>query len=231
MSRMQDLTNPKSLRSKLRKKRLKYLLNLISSIITKEALTTVKICDIGGTYRYWIHFPFEKFEGINFEITLVNLEKRVLSEESNFKKLLNHPNVNFNSEVGNGCDMNHKEDNSYHLAHSNSVIEHIGNWSNIKDFAAETKRIGKFHFIQTPNFWFPIEPHYFMPFVHWFPRPTHTRLLMIFKKDNFDDATSQFDTNRMLSKKEFKFCYPDSKMTIERFFLLRKSFIVTSKLD
>jgi len=231
MSKHQDLTNTKSLRSKLRKKRIRHLVNFISFIIAKEKLKTIQICDIGGTYRFWLIFPFEKFNGINFEITLVNLEKTMKSEQEKYRKLINKSNIRFIEEIGNGCDMSHKEDNSYHLLHSNSVIEHVGGWSNIKKFVAESKRIGKRHFVQTPNYWFPIEPHYFLPLVHFFPRPIHTRLIMHFKKRNFDRATSNFEENRMLSKREFKYLYPDSRIIIEWFYFLKKSFTATSKLN
>ena len=227
MSKHQDLTNPNSLRSKIRRKRLKHLKGLITEIISRENISTINICDIGGTYRYWLIFPFDEFQNINFIITLINLEKIVSSEESKFRQLLNYSNVKLNSEIGNGCDMSHKSDNFYHLSHSNSVIEHVGNWREIKKFASETKRVGKYHFIQTPNYWFPIEPHYFLPFVHYFPRPIHTKLLMLFKKKNFDEATSKFEDNRMLSKSEFRFAYPDSTFITERFYGLGKSYIAT----
>ncbi len=49
------------------------------------------------------------------------------------------------------------------------MIEHVP-----KDlqpaFAHEIRRVGERYFVQTPNRYFPIEPHYQMPFVHSFPR-------------------------------------------------------------
>lgn len=230
MNRHQDLTNKNSLRSKLRKKRVKHLVNLISLIISKEKLSTIKICDIGGTYRYWLIFPFEKFKDCSFEITLVNLANTIKSERENYSTLLNQTNVKFFEEIGNGCNMNNKEDNAYDLSHSNSVIEHVGNWSNIKDFSSETKRIGKYYFIQTPNYWFPIEPHYFLPLVHFFPRPIHTRLIMLLKKRNFDTATSNFEDNRMLSESEFKYVYKNSRHITEWYYFFKKSFIAISDI-
>lgn len=229
MNRHQDLTNKKSLRSMIRKKRVKHLVNLIDEIISTEGITKIRICDIGGTYRYWIIFPFEKFNKIKFEITLVNLQKIMAKESENYQQLFALENVEFIEEIGDGCNLSHVNDNEYHLSHSNSVIEHVGDWSRIKAFGAESKRIGKYHFIQTPNFWFPIEPHYFLPFIQYFPRPISTRLIMLFKKRNFDTATSNFDENRMLSKKEFKFIYQDSHLITEWFFLMKKSFIAISK--
>lgn len=230
MNRHQDLTNPNSLRSKIRRKRVKHLVDFINQIITRQNLKTFKICDLGGTYRYWLVFPFSDFKDVNFEITLVNIEEAIQSEDENYQKLLDHPNLKFISEVGNGCDMSHKEDNSFHLTHSNSVIEHVGDWQNIKSFAKESQRIGDYYFVQTPNYWFPIEPHYVLPLVHFCSRPIHTKLLMMFKNRSFDEATANFEENRMLSYKEFKYLYGDSTLITERFFLLRKSFIAKSNL-
>jgi len=230
MSKHQDLTNPNSLRSKIRRRRVKHLVNFINQIIDLKNLNTIKICDLGGTYRYWMVFPFSDFKQVNFEITLVNIEEAIQSENENYQKLLNHSNLRFISEVGNGCDMSHKEDNVFHLTHSNSVIEHVGDWQNIKKFAKESQRIGCYFFVQTPSYWFPIEPHYVLPFVHFFPRPIHTKLLMILKKRSFDKATSNFEENPMLSYKEFKSLYNKSSLITERFFFLNKSFIAKSKL-
>lgn len=230
MNKYQDLTNPNSLRSKIRRKRVKHLIDFIKQIIDQKNLKTIKICDLGGTYRYWLVFPFLDFEEVNFEITLVNLEETIQLENENYQKLLNHSNLRFISEIGNGCDMSHKQDAFFHLTHSNSVIEHVGDWKKIKKFAKESQRIGKFFFIQTPNYWFPIEPHYVLPLVHFFPRPIHTKLLMIFKNRSFDEATSNFEENRMLSYKEFRFLYSKSTLIIERF-LLAKSFIAKSELS
>lgn len=225
MNKHQDLSNPNSLRSRIRAKRVKHLVNTIRGIIDKEKLNLIKIADIGGSYRYWLVFPFEEFESVNFEITLINLE------ESKFFEPFNVKNATFISKLGNGCNLDVIEDKAYHLSHSNSVIEHVGNWQNIKKFRNEQLRIGKYHFIQTPNYWFPIEPHYFLPLVHLFPRPICTKLLMIFKKKNFDTATSNFEDNRMLSKKEFKYLFPNSNHITERFYFLPKSFIATSRIE
>ena len=230
MNKYQDLTNPNSLRSKIRKKRVKHLVDFISEIIELKNLNTVKICDLGGTYRYWLVFPFSDFKGVNFEITLVNLEEAIQSEDENYQKLLNHSNLKFISEIGNGCDMSHKQDNFYHITHTNSVIEHVGNWQNIKKMVKESKRISSHYFVQTPNYWFPVEPHYVLPLVHFFPRPFHTKLLMILKKRSFDKATSNFEENRMLSYKEFKYLFYESDLITEHFLFLAKSFIAKSPL-
>ena len=39
------------------------------------------------------------------------------------------------------------------------------------------RRIASAYWVQTPNFWFPIEPHFLMPGWQWMPRAVRTELL------------------------------------------------------
>src|SRR3546814_10323990 len=66
---------------------------------------------------------------------------------------------------------------SFDIAHSNSVIEHVITWDNMKNFARETRRVAAWHYVQTPYFWFPVDPHFYkLPFYHWLPRPLRAKL-------------------------------------------------------
>ena len=55
------------------------------------------------------------------------------------------------------------------MAFSNSVIEHIPPPLQ-QDFANEISRVARRYFVQTPNRYFPIEPHYQFPFFQFLPR-------------------------------------------------------------
>ena len=219
-----DISDPNSFRSRLRKKRIKYLLGFMEKVINAEKKKEISICDIGGNYFYWSIFPFEKFPGITFNITLVNIEEYKI-----FKEVV-IPNVNFSSLIADACNMNTIKDKQFDIAHSNSVIEHVGNWNRIKMMANEVNRIAKYYFIQTPNYGFPVEPHYVLPFVHWLPRTMQTKVLMKVKHFDFDKATKGFEDNRMLTKKEFWFLFKGSDFIIERFYLFPKSLIAASRI-
>ncbi len=62
-------------------------------------------------------------------------------------------------------------DRSFDLVFSNAVIEHILGPGRQALFAREIMRVGKSWFVTTPNFWYPFESHYHLPFIQFMPRP------------------------------------------------------------
>jgi hypothetical protein len=122
-------------------------------------------------------------------------------------------------------------DASFELAYSNSVIEHVGTWEDQEKFAHEIRRVGRNLYVQTPNRWFPIEPHFLALFVHWLPRSWHRRLLPIlslrgwFRKGDDVDASRLAEEVRLLSFAEMKRLFPDCEIYRERVFGFVKSLI------
>jgi len=220
-----DTRDPNSLSSKLRKKRDVKLKLLINSIFTSQ--NSVRIIDIGGTLGYWERVGFNFLRQNNVECTLVNLHASELDD------LGEHTDI-FQTMVGNGCNLHDVMDDQFDLAHSNSVVEHVYGWSNMKLFAKELQRVSKAIYVQTPYFWFPFDPHFYkMPFFHWLPRPLRTMLLMRFalayrgRIDNIDEARSVVDGAVLLDGREMKFLFHDATLTYEKFCGFRKSIIAT----
>jgi hypothetical protein len=121
-------------------------------------------------------------------------------------------------------------DQSFDLVYSNSVIEHLGTWEKQQAFAAEACRVGRGYWIQTPGKEFPIEPHYFGPFVHWFSKPIQKRLLRNFtlwgwlgRPDGreLDDVLAEL---RLLTFREFRQLFRDARIWVERVLGLPKSY-------
>lgn len=158
------------------------------------------------------------------KITLINLPDSVDKSESDEM---------FTYLDGNGCDLAEFGDKSFHLSHSNSVIEHVGSWENKKRFASESQRVALRQYIQTPNYWFPIEPHFMTPFFHWLPENIRVKLLMNFnlgwytKTDSKEEAQKFVDGCALLTAKEMKTLFPKGKLTIEKIGGLSKSLIVS----
>ena len=55
------------------------------------------------------------------------------------------------------------DDGAFDLAYSSSVVEHVDQALR-PAFAAEMRRIARGHYVQTPAYSFPIEPHALLPF-------------------------------------------------------------------
>lgn len=57
-------------------------------------------------------------------------------------------------------------DNSFDIAYSNAVIEHVGDQADQKRFLSELYRVSREGFLTTPNRLFPIEVHTRTPLLH-----------------------------------------------------------------
>ena len=218
-----DATDPKTLRYKFRKKRFQRIEAMITMRL--ETQDSVTILDIGGRRNYW-HNLSEDLRSKVF-ITLVNFEEELTeySEKSD--------TLNLTSIIGDGCAMPQFEDNSFDIAHSNSVIEHVGSLVKMGDFAAETRRIGKSYYIQAPYLWFPIDPHFGIPLIHWLPCPSRAYMMHKFKLGfsdtpipDYKEALSEADHIRLVDKTLMNNLFPDAEMFKERFCLLAKSLIM-----
>ena len=176
----------------------------------------MRILDVGGLPRAWQGVPIQS------QITILNIEP--INE---YEILFLQPNQT--TLVGDGTRLPF-EDQSFDLVYSNSVIEHLGTWEKQQAFAAEARRVGRGYWIQTPAREFPVEPHYFGPFVHWFSKPVQKRLLRNFTlwgllgrpTDAILDAV--LAELRLLSFREYQQLFPGGRIWVERALGLPKSY-------
>jgi ubiquinone/menaquinone biosynthesis C-methylase UbiE len=106
--------------------------------------------------------------------------------------------------VFDGCALPFK-DQSFDIVYSNAVIEHLPGRDYVERFAREVQRVGKGWFITTPNLWYPIEPHYHLPFVQFLPEAAQRQLVRKVGKVPYDNL-------QLLTRKEMKQLFPGGEV-------------------
>jgi len=80
------------------------------------------------------------------------------------------------------------DDDSFDVAFSNAVVEHVGGRDDQRRFVHELCRVAPRVFVATPNRWFPLELHTLLPFFHWLPRRVGDRAFALMGKDIWRDT-------------------------------------------
>ena len=106
---------------------------------------------------------FERWYPYPEQVTATSIE-----DASHLK--IAHPGLNFVQTSGDKLPF---EDRHFDIAFSSAVIEHAGTRDQQRQFLKELLRVSKRFFITTPNRWFPMELHTFLPVLHWLPQRDH----------------------------------------------------------
>jgi SAM-dependent methyltransferase len=131
--------------------------------------------------------------------------------------------------IGDGCALPFA-DQSFDIVYSNSVIEHLGTRARQERFAREVQRVGRTYYVQTPNRWFPFEPHLITPFVHYLPHRwqravyPYTVWGLVFRP-TVAEMDANYEQIRLLGRREFASLFPDAALHTERVAALAKSFV------
>jgi SAM-dependent methyltransferase len=203
LSKLVDVEKQDSFANKVRLKRMMLFKKLMAPL--PEPLV---ILDVGGTESFWENSGLAGNE--KWQITILNLYK-VRTHYSNLK-----------SVVGDARDLSRFRTNQFKIVFSNSVIEHLGNWDDQKKMAKEVLRVGKRFFLQTPNYYFPIEPHFWFPFFQFLPLGGQAFLLNHFSLGYYKKASSQLEAMRtarsirLLKKQELRKLFPEADIYEER---------------
>ncbi len=99
--------------------------------------------------------------------------------------------------------------------------------------AREVQRVGRYHFVQTPNRYFIIEPHYLLPAFQFLPRPVQHGLLTRTSLSRSgrtapSDADAMLAEIRLLSLADVKALFPHSRIYSERLLGMTRSFTAYS---
>jgi len=203
---------PGSLPTRLRARRFA----LFSSLL-QDWPRPLHIIDVGGTNDFWEHQRWAGRDDIR--ITLVNLQP----EPARFSNIV--------SIDADATDLHAFQDRSFDVAFSNSAIEHLYTFRNQQRMAAEIRRLAKGYWVQTPNYWFPIEPHFQFLAWHWLPIPWRVEILRRrtcgWRGQTPDPARARklVEEVRLLCRRELHELFPDAALVPERFLGLVKSWI------
>jgi len=208
-----DCGDPNSLSNRMRSARFRYFESLVESLPRP-----LRIIDIGGTQSFWEKRGWTGREDV--EITLVNLTAEPSA----------HPNINCVS--GDATDLSEYGDRSFDVAFSNSVIEHLFTLENQEAMAHEVQRVAAAFWVQTPNYWFPIEPHFQLPGWQWLPETCRVQILRhrrCGRRGPYPDSREARESVRevrLMTRRELSRLFPGARIVPERFLGLVKSWIV-----
>ena len=132
-----------------------------------------------------------------------------------------HPGLTFVQTSGDYLPF---DDRQFDVAFSTAVIEHVGDRERQRTFLAELLRVSKRFFLTTPNRWYPVELHTYVPFLHWLPQHHHQRALLRLGKEPW--ATTE--NLNLLDERELRALFPAGthpSVTGARLFGLRSNII------
>ncbi len=237
LQRLSDNKEQNSLANRLRRKRFRLFLELLDGIEKP-----VKILDVGGTALFWEQMGLARQEGDTYiddqQHSGSEKVQDLLSAADAFKiYLLNQKQEDVRRKgfiplSGDARNLKQFEDKSFDIAFSNSVIEHVGGWHDQQMMADEMLRVGKRVFLQTPNRFFPVEPHFLFPFFQFLPFRWRVFLVRNFnlgwyrRTPDRQQAEKICRSIRLLSKNELRKLFPPATIYTERFLCMAKSFMV-----
>jgi hypothetical protein len=167
-----DFQDTRSVAYRMRSARMRHFLELLEA-----TPKPVKLLDVGGSIKFWKILGLAGRDDIEF--TILNIVPAD-DDDDRFRYL-----------KGDARDLSRFDDGQFDIVFSNSVIEHVGGWEDQQRMAREVRRVGRRYFVQTPNRYFPIEPHFLFPGFQFLPEAVKVFLLMRFRLGWFPRAKTR----------------------------------------
>lgn len=211
--RFSDNARPDSWSTELRKRRVAQFVELIP-----PGKRSLRILDLGGSEEAWVNIWNERLDRAC--ITLLNLEEKHLSGR-----------FPMTSKIGDARHLSCFASGYFDLCFSNSLLEHLGTFADQKRAADEIRRVAKGYFVQTPYRYFPLEPHFQMPFWAQLPIALRTTLHQRFElgwmpaQPNYQIARRDVEQIRLLNFAEMHALFPDAGIQKEKIGPFVKSLI------
>jgi SAM-dependent methyltransferase len=116
------------------------------------------------------------------------------------------------------------ESGSFEIAYSNSLVEHLDP-ADRRRFADEIRRVASRYWVQTPNRYFPIEPHVLLPGFQFLPEGARRRLW------GLGMPRTPYEPIELLGAAELRRLFPEAVILRERFCGLTKSLIAAGPAE
>lgn len=171
-----------------------------------------RILDIGGTAFNWTLIERHP------QVTIINVDGPEGREG----------NLEYRRADGRALPF---ADNSFDIAYSNSVIEHVGDADKRAIFAAELRRVAPRYFVQTPAPEFFFDTHTLTPFFHWLPLDRRRRwfryatVLGWMVRPPAPIVDFLVDGTELLQGYEIRRLFPDGRIHRETFLGMTKAYI------
>jgi len=129
---------------------------------------TTTVLDVGATPDTGLPDSnfFEALYPYPHRLTVTSIEDASALERQ-------HPGLTFVRTDGRTLPF---DDRHFDVAFSSAVVEHVGP-AGQRRFVEEMCRVADVVVLTTPNRWFPVELHTFLPLLHWLPRRVHRAAL------------------------------------------------------
>lgn len=215
-----DMRRPDSWITQLRLRRMAFFLQLLDGL--PKLQRPLQVLDVGGTAFFWQMMGLDSVAQGSaatmhnahpaMHITLINLAQPAAVP------------VNFTNLTGDGCAMPQFAGGQFDVVFSNSVIEHVGDATRQQAFAREVRRVGQRYFVQTPNRYFPIEPHFFFPGFQFLPLAAriwlvrHFALGWIPRLPDYAAAKAEVEQIQLITANDMQRLFPNAKLHHERTF-------------
>ncbi len=180
--------------------------------------STTQVLDVGGTPLNW------ELISARPPVTLLNTRLEKAGEPGRFQFI-----------VADARRLPFR-DGAFGVVFSNSVIEHVGSRDDQRRFAEEIHRVGRSYWVQTPNRWYPVEPHLFTPLLHFLPRRIQQAVarrwtLWDWLEHPTPDRREFYVEHclscvRLLTAAQFKALFPGGRLMRERHWGFTKSLIM-----
>lgn len=181
------------------------------------SLEDMRVLDLGGTSEAWRRAPVKPRD-----VVVLNLTEPGTSADPSVTPVLGDACAARQALAAEGIDQ------EFDAVFSNSLLEHVGGHAKRLEVATEVAALAPYHWIQTPNRYFPVEPHWLFPGMQFLPVRLRTTVaeqwpLSHTPPDSFEEAQESVLWTELISASELRAYFPNSEIFKERMVGLTKS--------